>query len=274
MREITGNLEYKNILLNMLLYFCSLCKKHGIRYFLYYGSLIGAVRHNGFIPWDDDIDIAIPRKDFLKLLDVMEKEEGQYTILSIYNIEEFNAPLAKIIDKNTLLVQEYGYIEKVQLGVYLDLFILDGLPQDNPEKYLETAFDYKRKWTAADHVFRYKDSTIVKDILRYIKYLPSHILGYKYYNKLLDDYSMKFEFDKSNYVSNLTYLVYGNELLHREDFEQRYVSFEGVECSIPVGYERILTTIYGEWRILPPLEKRVNRHSFKCYIVKEEKLRS
>lgn len=262
-RELS-DAKIKELLLEELEFLNTICRKNGIRYYLFYGSLIGAMRHSGFIPWDDDVDICMPRGDFKRLLEVINTD-GRYRIVSIYNNENYTAPLAKIIDTKTVLEQHYGYREQVQLGVYIDVFIFDGLGNDEAtaeEKYRRSV-RLRKCWAATNHGWRYNDS-IARDLLRFVYYLPQRVRGYRHYLKKLDEHAREFSFDGCKYVGNLMYPVY-REVYHREDFEPIDVMFEGFSLVVPKGYDRLLTEIYGNWRTLPPIEKRASHHDYECY---------
>ena len=101
----------------ILKYIKELCEKYSIRYYLAYGTLIGAVRHKGFIPWDDDIDIMMPRNDYKRLLSILEKDSHPYYKLISYETNDlFQVPLPKIVDTRTVLIQDSDIIEPVPLG--------------------------------------------------------------------------------------------------------------------------------------------------------------
>ena len=267
MKELSGK-QFKKLLLDNLKNFDSFCKANNIAYFLMFGTLLGAVRHKGFIPWDDDIDLMIPRADYEKLIKIFNQKNSRYQLVSYETNNEFTAPLAKVIDTKTLLIQNYGYKEKVELGVYLDLFVLDGLPSDikQQKKHIKTAYKYIRKWVHANHQFHYKNNSIFKDILRFIYYLPSNIIGYKYYlNKIIDN-CKKYNYDESKYVACISYFYRNPYIFLKEYFDVEFIDFENIKCPIPREYNKILEIVYGNWRELPPIEKRVSHHDYNCYM--------
>ena len=259
-------LEYKKILLDELVFFHDYCKKKNITYFLIFGSLLGAVRHNGFIPWDDDVDIILPRKDYYQLIHSLNAENNRYQIVSIDTNPNFTAPLAKLVDTKTVLIQNYEYKEKVELGVYIDLYILDGLSNnkqqaDRYDEYCRKLFHY---WTVANmKKFRSKH-TFIKDLARLIYYLPVHIRGYKYYLNLINEAAQKYDYESSDYVGNLTF-PNTHDVWHKEDFVPEEHVFEGYNFIIPKGYDRILTIRYGDWHQLPPDQEQKSQHNFLCY---------
>ena len=121
--------EFKQIASGILYDFDSICRKHGIVYSITYGTLLGAVRHKGYIPWDDDIDIMMTRKEYNKFLSYGIGElEKNHKLLSLETTPEYESPLPKIIDTNTILHQLNHIPESIDLGVYIDIFLLDKVP--------------------------------------------------------------------------------------------------------------------------------------------------
>jgi lipopolysaccharide cholinephosphotransferase len=269
-RRKLSNEETKNMLISMLKYVDSFCTENSITYYLFYGTLLGAVRHNGFIPWDDDIDIIMPRDSFQKLTELFNGSSSRYRLESIYTNNDYYFPLAKIIDNRTYLRQK-GFKEKTKLGLYIDVFILDGMPDDKEEQkriYELSNVYYKKCWRTA-LTFRQEGNSFIKDCLRYIKRLNEHICGCKYYLKKLDKISKSYDFAKSKYVCNLNYGVYyPKEIYEKEMFTSCRHQFENIDCIIPEGYDDILKQIYGDWRKLPPENQRVGIHDYECYLIK------
>lgn len=120
--------EVQDLLLPILLYFDGICQKNHLRYSLCGGTLLGAIRHQGFIPWDDDIDVMMPRPDFDKLITILKEEiEEPYEMMNPYDLSSFYAAsILKIYRKDTLL-KEYPHKFNLQYGAYLDVFPVDGL---------------------------------------------------------------------------------------------------------------------------------------------------
>ena len=267
MREPTKQ-EFNEYLIRELDFFNSFCKKNNLKYFLFYGTLIGAVRHGGFIPWDDDIDVVMPREDFYRLVSLLGKQEGRYKIVSSFNEKKHIAPLAKMIDCNTLLIQNYGFYEKTDLGIYIDIFILDGLPEkeDEREKYYRKAMKLHDKWIIAAHVFHYENSPFLKDLARYLWHLHTHLLGPKHYLKKITSLSSKYSFYKSTYVGIPSYANSMKDIYLRDYFDPIDIQFEKINCIIPKGYDMILSQYYGDWKKLPPLNEQVSNHMFECFI--------
>lgn len=266
MKKAINDTEFKALLLKEMEFFHSFCEANGIQYFLFYGSMLGAVRHQGFIPWDDDIDLVMSRKDYYKLVELFNDASDRYKLVSMHNTPDFTAPLAKIIDTKTELIQNYGFRENVDLGIYLDIFILDGLPQNQGErqKYMKKAKQLTRKWMYSNQVLSLKDGIIIANLLRYFLRLPYRMMGYKYYLKKIDMFASKYDFDHSEYVTNLSLTTVDYEY-RREDFEPLKVAFEDKYFYIPKGYERLLTQRYGDWRKPPEISSQKSHHKYQCY---------
>ena len=263
-----SNEEIKKMLVDMLRYVGNFCTKNNITYYLFYGTLLGAVRHNGFIPWDDDIDIIMPRASFLKLSETFNKSTSRYRLESIYTNRDYNSPLAKIVDRQTYLKQK-GFKETTKLGLYIDVFILDGMPDDEEQQkriYQLSNVYYKKCWRTA-LTFRQEGNSFIKDCLRYVKRLKEHIRGCKYYLWRLDKISKSYDYAKSKYVCNLNYGVYYPKEIYAKDwFTPCRHQFEAIDCIIPEGYDDILKQIYGDWRKLPPENQRVGIHDYECFL--------
>ena len=116
--------EIKLIELEILQYIHDFCVKNDIKYFINYGTLIGAVRHKGFIPWDDDIDICMFRKDYEKFIDLFSKDDGIYKILSLETDDKYYNNFMKVINSKTKIEDERNY-KTYDLGIFVDIFPID-----------------------------------------------------------------------------------------------------------------------------------------------------
>lgn len=265
MREIT-NEEIQKIELDILAFIKKICDENNLRYYLAYGSLIGAIRHKGFIPWDDDVDIMMPRKDYLKLIDLIKKEnQTRFKLVSVDTDPNFTAPLAKVIDTRTKLVQHYGLIEKVELGVYIDIFLLDGVSNDYDQalKYYDEAYYLYTVWQRADTKMFVPSQKKISSFVYWLKNLRFKVRGYQYWLKKLELHNKRFDFDKSKYVSVLEAGTPGADrnVWPKSYFENTIdVPFEGIMFKAPKNYDEILRREYGDYMKLPPKEKRISHH--------------
>lgn len=271
MKEVTDQ-EMKDIELKILKYIKKVCDENHLRYYLAYGTLIGAIRHKGFIPWDDDIDIMMPREDYLKLIDIINNKENDtsFRMVCIDSNSDFTAPLAKVIDTRTKLVQHYGYREKVELGVYVDVFILDGVPgnYESGKKFYDEAYKIYNKWTKANLMWFPPKINRIKGILLGLINLPYKVKGYKYWLDLFEKHNSQYSFYSSEYVS---VLEAGTKEAAKNVWPRKYfgekgkASFEGEEFSAPENYDYILQSEYGDYMKLPPKEMQVSHHQYNVY---------
>lgn len=256
--------EIQRITFEILQYISDICKKNNLKYYLAYGTCLGAVRHNGFIPWDDDVDIIMMRDDYEKLCDIFPKD-ARYELMCIERNKEYTLPLPKVIDKRTILkqVDQYGAID---MGIYVDIFILDKLPpkKDSEIKWIRKMDSLQRKW----HLFQYRPATknIVKVMIKWFALFVGKTLGFaRHYSELLNETSREFIDENSQRFTVGHYNVYGRskEVFDSTIFgEGELILFNGQMFPVPTQYDVYLKTIYGNYMELPPVEKRVSHHSF------------
>ncbi len=128
MKEIPAD-TMRSMQLEMLKYIDEICTSNNLRYYAAYGTLLGTIRHNGFIPWDDDIDLYMPRSEYEKFSELLQNDSAYYKTISIEENEDYFHPFAKVYDSKTTII-ENGIPTKYDMGVYIDIFIIDGLPDN------------------------------------------------------------------------------------------------------------------------------------------------
>lgn len=263
--------ECKEIELGILKYIRDICNANQLKYYLTYGTLLGAIRHKGFIPWDDDIDIFMPYEDYIKFIDVMSKETGNDYKLVSYEVNDgYTAPLGKVIDNRTILEQSYGFIERIPLGVYVDIFVLSGAGQNEEEanKNVSHLFRLLRGWRFADSIVK-KDELPIRKIIKIIRNAPYKFIGLKHYLNKIRDYREEHPFYESKYVTQSS-LTSVNNIQRNIWLQEDYgigvdVPFENELFRAPVSYDKLLTQYYGEYMKLPPAEKQVTQHNYKAF---------
>jgi len=236
------------------------CKDHNLRYSLGYGTLLGAVRHKGFIPWDDDMDILMPRPDYDRFLSTFMSES--YKAVSLKDPDYFY-PYAKVYDKRTYLVEELRNIYP-DMGVFVDIFPVDGIPDDSNlqiELYKKQQFLYKLHMSMKYRFSR--EWGIKKNFLLGLSRCISILFPLKKVLNRLDQNSRKYDF-----LSNKESAVLVGEQtlipLSENAFDELVeLPFDDVFfLSIP-DYERILGELYGDYMTPPSIENQVTEHRYQ-----------
>lgn len=256
--------RHKSILLKMMSVFDDFCEANGLRYSLCGGTLLGAVRHKGFIPWDDDVDIVMPRPDYERFLKVSSDSFlPGYKVIHSQNTPNYYLPFAKVIDCNTSLI-EYKVARSCPIGVYLDIFVIDSVPENRAEsdKLYRRYCSLKKK--AMETALRY--DYLTKMSFKRRKKLFRHKLYSLFYssNELFD------KCDKvatsTKYGSTDRLRIYSSPHFGRLVFD-KYVfedfvdlEFEGFLFNCIKNYDAYLTACYQDYMQLPPEEKRGTDH--------------
>ena len=271
MREIDLE-ERKKLQLEMMDEVDSFCRKNNLSYYLAFGTLIGAIRHKGFIPWDDDMDIMMLRDDYNKFATLFP-QEGNYRFLFPGLINNYPYAFGKIIDIRT--VKNEPIRSKYQvIGLDIDVFPIDNYPDDHTvaEKWCEEISRTQRllnKQLARFSKGRNIVRTIVKNtIIAFLNTLD--YLGIFTVNKTvlkLDNLSRKYNTKDVNYCGISSISTYGVRKRNRKQiFDSAIeVDFEGRKYFAPSGYDEYLKDTYGDYMQLPPLEKRKTHHVNRVY---------
>ena len=245
----------------------AVCRREGIRYWLAFGSLIGVVRHQGFIPWDDDLDIIMPRQDyerFLTCFDGCAQELEPYVPV----IPEFGLRrpflITRVSNPEFKMVGEYGD-EVDELGTFVDVYPIDGLADD-----MEGALG--RKKAAYELTFQYLKACNFDcnnrnngPLKRFGKRIQSLLLGKpeKYQEKLME-LCLERRFDDCKLCCNLGWsMTVDKSIYERSWFDETVrMKFEDMEVPVPVGYDAFLRSDYGDYMQLPPESERVGHHFY------------
>jgi len=261
MKEI-GLEELRTIQLDILKDVHDFCVKNGINYYLGYGTLIGAIRHNGYIPWDDDIDICMPRPDYAKFMLLYNTRDTVYRFVCMENDQQYSLPWGKVVHSGTEM-RETMYSQDVY-GVYIDVFPIDGC--DGEGNSIKFGMALHKLINAKKAVIGPQRTFAKNCLLCFGKVL----LAFTSTRAILDRFKKVCErnnYDQSKYVACLMDTRHGIEgmfpkewMLKTEDH-----SFEGFDFKVPVMFDAMLRCLYGDYMTLPPVEKRVSTHSFVAY---------
>lgn len=263
MNKIT-DIEQKKLLIEMLTYIHNICKKNNIDYTLIGGSLIGAVREKGIIPWDDDIDIILLKDDYDKLISILSKEKEKYTILTHDIQKDYYYPFAKLVDNNTVLY-EHNQKKISNYGVFLDIFYYNKIPNNKKiqKKYMKKLYFLKQLITG----FAYEKENKNISLKKKIRNLLSNIIGIDKIIKMYTNHITKFNNTEcDNLVS--CWPVYGleKEIQNGNDFiDYIDVDFSNNKAMITKKYDNVLKKTFGDYMKRPPKEKQCTTHSFEMY---------
>lgn len=242
-----------------------LCDENNIHYFAIGGSCIGAVRHNGFIPWDDDIDIAIPIEEFDNFLKIMEKKlPNNLKIRSASRVKHFSNMFVKIIDINTTFIEqeEYEFIDAYK-GVFVDIMPISGIPEN---KLKQRYFSLKlRILSFFNYLIRYPRKNMqnnLKKILWDLAFFIRKNVSYKYFSDKYYEVLKNYPFYTSKYIGYVWVKLEENLIFEQEYFKERIkIPFEDIEMFCPKGWHEYLTKQFGDYMKLPPIEDQKSLHS-------------
>lgn len=258
--------ELKEIEFDLLKIFHSFCVQNNIKYFLAYGTLLGAIRYKGFIPWDDDVDVLVPREDYNKLLSLFQDSE-QYCLFAFERNQEFRFPFAKLCDMYTRK-EEFNIDNGITLGVDIDIFPLDYWDDDLGKAKQEAKHIHKNMFCL--NLTKLHKSTIANPIKRFVMGVIMafcKMLGSKYFIKKILKESYKKEQNGSRHLGAKSWCVYGERgIIPAEVFANAIeIEFEGEKFLAPIGYDTYLRCLYDDYLPEPPKEKQKTHHSFKAY---------
>ena len=259
------NQKMKAMLLEMLRWFHGYCEANDLRYYAQGGTMLGAVRHQGFIPWDDDVDIGMPRADYVRLGSLLAQNPHPRYCLEMPDTEagDFFYPFAKLYDTQTTLVENTRC--QIRRGIYLDIFPLDGVGSSKWEAVRHfSAVKWRRKLLLAMTTGLRQGRKPGKNLAVWVLgRIPDRLVDRKALLCAIDRISASRSFEESAWVGNLMGTWLERELVPRTVYggPTRY-SFEGLVIYGPADAGGYLTSLYGDWRQLPPVEQRRSRHDF------------
>ena len=262
--------EIKSTTIGVLNFIDEVCRQNELKYFLCGGTLLGAVRHNGFIPWDDDIDIMMPRKDYERLFEVWP-ENSYYMVRNHKNTSNFPYAYGKAFDSRT--IKQEPIRKKCQLiGVDVDIFPIDNLPNGNAKAL--SIFNDVAKYTTrlGKHIYPYH--TGMRSLKFNLKVLYGRLLellGVETVNSVIakiSECAQRYSGVETDYCGITSISHYGmKEKNPRINYSKSiYLVFENQQYPAPVGFADYLKRLYGEdYMQLPPEEKRQTHHTYKAY---------
>ncbi len=270
--------EIQKLELNILLYLDKICKENKIKYYLSSGTLLGAVKYKGFIPWDDDIDVILLRPDYIKLINVLKDRNDRYKILSIYNTKDYYYAFAKLVDSKTTLTENARKIK--DLGVYIDIVPIDGFKSNDIKKEVRKLRIIKnlmvRRYQIKNCIrdkFDYINNTQkivkyqkIKDLIYGFTDILTRILGYNFWAKMFDKKLTKIDIDKSQYIGVRTGSFDEQEVFLKEELlPQAEYEFEGHFFPSFKNYDLYLKRKFGNYHKDPKKEQQQSHHQYTAY---------
>ena len=256
--------ELKQLQLGILDVVHEFCVANGIQYWLDCGTLLGAIRHKGYIPWDDDIDIGMLRPDYDRFMNTFNASNDRYQFLCPELDPEYSLGHGKVVDNQTVLYEPDESGRK--LAVYIDVFYYDNAPDDRIQ--LERMFN-KRDWYRRCSLARNMPHDLLGGFVRNVVFDVLHVLTKpfpkNYFALKIVQNSKRFADQKIKRVGSFS--SYSRMTADKDIFDSFIrVEFEGKEYMAPCGYDKWLKAFYGDYMKLPPVEKRVSTHQFKAYM--------
>ena len=263
MKRLSGE-EIKKREFQILLYFRDFCKDHHLRFSLAGGTLLGAIRHKGFIPWDDDIDVCMPRSDYQRFIKEYSAEQSKYMLVS-NQCGNLNVPYSALRDQETVVKSQFSEITS---SLWIDIFPVDGLP-DNMEKIKQIYHN----------VFRYRTvlmlnscrlgegRTVLRKYSKFILKPLAKLYGVRRCIQNMERLALQYPYDQAKFVGAITWGLHGmGEKMLKSEFEKMIeVDFEGEKFPAFSCWDSYLTGLYGDYMKLPPIEER-RTHDMVVYL--------
>ncbi len=246
--------QLKAIQLRLLAYLKRVCAEHGLRFYLTGGSLLGAVRHNGYIPWDDDIDVVMPMSDYRKLIRIVNASQDGYQVWNLYDHpQQFHGFYARLACPGTV-IKTWDYPYRESLGINIDIFPLYGVPEEEKE---------------ADRFAEEMESLHVDFIQEFIRY-PEPTERYYELQGRIAGMMDRYPFDDSTNIAYLLSRHKKKEIMPRSIYDRCVPhTFENESYPIPAGYDDYLRRLFGDrYMELPPKEERCSVHHYRAFAEK------
>jgi lipopolysaccharide cholinephosphotransferase len=263
--------ELQNLDLKIVINFKEICDKYDLKYYIIGGTLLGAIRHKGFIPWDDDIDLAMPRVDYEKFLELAEEElNPSYKINNFKTNPKYQYYITRIIDENNPIIEKRIGNDTKNAFVSIDIFPIDGAPNS---RLLRKIYYTKVMYHRALMSLCYRDSIDKerkrsrgeKMILSILEKIPfEKLLNPNKQKKIIDSILKKQKISNSNNIGTIMGAYRTREIVPKFYFgEGKNYQFQDIYLNGPEFYDEYLTHMYGDYMVLPPKKERKTHFEFK-----------
>lgn len=271
--QITDVATMQNMLRELLWEFHKICEKHGLVYNLFCGTFLGAVRHQNIIPWDDDVDVTMPRPDYEKFLKIVEQEYHDNFFVFSYPQDNYVYPFAKFCKKGTLLIENAWKDEYSNLMLYIDVFPMDGVPEMPKQRLLKRYQKARQNKQRVEYCIEKIEASPCwwKKPFVIIRWLRSKVLnlwGYRYFLERQIQETERFTYDSCDQIGfispwgyNEKGIIKKSEYLDRRLYPFGEYSFWGMR-----DYHTQLSLWYGDYMTPPPEDKRKSPHNYVLYV--------
>ena len=262
--------KFNKILLDTMKAFIRLCDQYNFQYFGCGGTVIGAVRHHGLIPWDDDIDVYMPRKDYDRFINLKENLKGSNYGICTIDDENYYLPYAKFYDTNTTIweTEDFSFV----IGVYIDIFPLDMCDYDIDEirtmrsSYNSLIREYKQsvRYYTFDTLLSFCKEKNYRKVAYYIRkfIINKCLIGPNYYRKRIHEFENGLKKREGDYLFHIYFTYDVEKEIFKKDWFKDYIEmpFEDFKIRIPKGYKEYLTQLFGDYMTPPPIEMQKSHH--------------
>lgn len=245
----------------------TICENNNLKYAIIFGTLLGAVRHSGYIPWDDDIDVIMTREDYLRLVSVINKNHSEeYEILDSTMDKTFNLPFAKLYKKGTILVEAAVEVKGSKKGLYIDIFLLEKAPDEKKIAKMKSKYLLYNRLASLSCDFKFPSTSIISksksapELKKYYRQrrmmgMIASIFPISMYTRLVRNLVAKGHREDAYMLAGDVYRPFKKDYFDNLQLMQ----FEEFQIYGLADYDGFLTSVYGDYMQLPPEEKR-ERH--------------
>ncbi|WP_308687994.1 MULTISPECIES: LicD family protein [Bacteria] len=256
--------EAKKLELDILDFIDSFCKEHGINYCINYGTLIGAIRHKGFIPWDDDIDLSMTRENYEKFIQLFSEKQSRYKLLSLETDDQYFNNFIKIVDPTTKIIDTRN-TKTYDSGVFIDIFPMDTF---NDTKVVDICYkleSFKLLSFSKHKNIVYGDSKL-KDLIRTLFWLLLRPVSPRFFANQIEKQIQKYRVENGKYIAFIPSKAKKKEIFPRDMFDELIETpFEHLVLPAPKHFDTVLKQFYDDYMTVPPKEKQIYIHEFEAY---------